>query len=790
MISRYFAKKSHPTDTNVSERPPIAISSPQIESLNSLEIPAYDLKASSSKSSVSDDSNASSKESTSITDHVKKLRKNTLIAENKNNDSDSEDDSGNSTSHEHPLADPRLIQRMHNAAEKHKISETHKVIQEAGTPFPQVFSLEGSAFTTNGFDGSFPLLEDHHYPTVKIRPSSLKLENSLTALTSYRDHFREKEHINLIARDDEHGPVVISVKNEDEDNDWKDIQNKFTDEILDEFIRKSENQTTKQYRVIIRTKQGIEDRRFTGYGNEPIKWFRMVHPEFRSVIQLKPVLSFTAWDDILKYDEHTLNNQYKFGIIHQTKGQTREKEFFSNTDVSPAFKEFLDLMGDTVKLKNFDKYAGGLDTKHDLTGEQSLYTSFEDKEIMFHVSTMLPHSDDEQQLARKRHIGNDICAIAFQDENTTFIPGSISSQFLHCYCIVQPIEPNTPNCRYKVSTACKNGVKEFPPELPKPDGVFKKGSEFRRFLLCKLINAETAAYRSKQFQKLNSRTRAELLENLYEELNTPSNFENELFNLTDVPDPPKPKNSKHLKKRVLESFHNLKKANKKEFKSKSSHVKVEKKLISQPVTRKFQSQHVKPSNVQNMNGIPVRKITFSDAPSRSSTAETSEKDINDLSVAKRMQISRLLKGSSSERLNRKRFLSTDEVSSSSSKNEMDDSFFEQSSPTFSDSTRHYSTGDLSNSSGSLDKLMFNRLPRKFAIRRRQSDQSDGKHTTSSGSKCSGCIDHNIPVSALEQELAMLRAEKEAWIQEKKELLGKLSQVRMTDLESYDDEILI
>jgi len=768
-ISKYFSKKSHPPDSQIHEKPPIAISSPQIDSLSSLEIPEIYVARTATSSEDSDKDG--------IHHHLKKLRQTTLIAENRNDSDVSEDDSGNSTSHEQSV-DPRLIQRMHNEDKKHKISEAHKVILEAGKPYPQIFSPDDSEFRTEGFDGSSTLLQDHLYPVVKIRPTSLKINDHLTALSTYRDHFRRKEHVNLIARDEVHGPVVISVKNEDEDNSWDDLLDRTSNEILDDFIKSSESQqqeVAKNYRVIIRTKQGIEDRRFTGYGNEPIKWFRMVHPEFRSVIHLKPVLSFKAWDEILKYDEHTLNNQYKFGLIYQKPNQTTEKEFFGNNEISPAFQEFLDLMGTTVKLKNFDKYAGGLDTKHNLTGEESLYTQFEDKEVMFHVSTMLPFSDGEQQLARKRHIGNDICAIAFQDENTTFIPGAISSQFLHCYCVVQPIEPNTPNCRYKVSTACKSGVKEFSPELPKPDGVFKKGQEFRKFLLCKLINAESAAYRSKQFQKLNSRTRAELLENLYEELNQPTTFSGVIEKDEDEQTPKK--NSKYLKKRIFDNFKKSK--DKKEYKSKSSHLKIEKNVISQPVQRKFQSSHVKFSN----KDATLRKITFSPPSSNRSSAE--------LAYSKQLQIDRLLK--TPEKLHRKRSRSANNESMTSSKEDIGDSLFDTPSPmTLSDSTRHYSTGDLSNSSGSIDKIDFQRMPmRKYAIRRRHSDDhSESKMTSSSGSKCSACNDYNVPVSALEMELAMLRAEKEQWEREKMQLLGKLKQVQVKELDSYEDEILI
>lgn len=130
---------------------------------------------------------------------------------------------------------------------------------------------------------------------------------------------------------------------------------------------------------------------------------------------------------ILQYDEHVITNTYKFGknakifnilnlgVIYQKLGQTNESELFSNANTSAAFDEFLSILGDRVQLKNFDGYRGGLDTHYGQTGTESVYTSFRQKEIMFHVSTLLPFTPgDAQQLQRKRHIGNDIVAIIFQ----------------------------------------------------------------------------------------------------------------------------------------------------------------------------------------------------------------------------------------------------------------------------------------------------------------------------------------------------------------------------------------
>lgn len=54
------------------------------------------------------------------------------------------------------------------------------------------------------------------------------------------------------------------------------------------------------------------------------------------------------------------------------------------------------------------------------------------------------------QLQRKRHIGNDIVAIVFQEENTPFVPDMIASNFLHAYVVVQVVNPRSDNVLYKV----------------------------------------------------------------------------------------------------------------------------------------------------------------------------------------------------------------------------------------------------------------------------------------------------------------------------------------------------
>uniref|UniRef100_A0A915L4N4 Rap-GAP domain-containing protein n=1 Tax=Romanomermis culicivorax TaxID=13658 RepID=A0A915L4N4_ROMCU len=121
---------------------------------------------------------------------------------------------------------------------------------------------------------------------------------------------------------------------------------------------------------------------------------------------------------------------------------------------------------------------------------------------MFHVSTMLPYTHgDSQQLQRKRHIGNDIVALIFQEENTPFVPDMIASHFLHSFLVVQPVKVAGGAKQYKVSVAARQDVPFFGPTINAP-AIYKNDADFRNFLLTKLINAENSCYKAEKFAKL------------------------------------------------------------------------------------------------------------------------------------------------------------------------------------------------------------------------------------------------------------------------------------------------
>ena len=68
--------------------------------------------------------------------------------------------------------------------------------------------------------------------------------------------------------------------------------------------------------------------------------------------------------DLLPASAHfQLSFQVKVGVMYCRAGQSTEEEMYNNENAGPALEEFLQLLGDKVRLKGFLKYRAQLDTK-------------------------------------------------------------------------------------------------------------------------------------------------------------------------------------------------------------------------------------------------------------------------------------------------------------------------------------------------------------------------------------------------------------------------------------------
>ncbi|XP_019584162.2 GTPase-activating Rap/Ran-GAP domain-like protein 3 isoform X4 [Rhinolophus sinicus] len=329
------------------------------------------------------------------------------------------------------------------------------------------------------------------------RRTDVHLENPEYHTRWYFKYFLGQVHQNYIGNDAEKSPFFLSVTLSDQNN-----------------------QRVPQYRAILWRKTGTQK---ICLPYSPTK-----------TLSVKSILSAMNLDkfekgpreifhpeiqkDLLVLEEQEGSVNFKFGVLFAKDGQLTDDEMFSNEIGSDAFQKFLNLLGDTITLKGWTGYRGGLDTKNDTTGTHSVYTVYQGHEIVFHVSTMLPYSkENKQQVERKRHIGNDIVTIVFQEgeePSPAFKPSMIRSHFTHIFALVRYDQQND---NYRLKIFSEESVPLFGPPLPSPP-VFPDHQEFRDFLLVKLINGEKATLETPTFAQKRRRTLDMLIRSLYQDL--------------------------------------------------------------------------------------------------------------------------------------------------------------------------------------------------------------------------------------------------------------------------------
>ncbi|GAB5580143.1 GTPase-activating Rap/Ran-GAP domain-like protein 3 isoform X2 [Prionailurus iriomotensis] len=336
------------------------------------------------------------------------------------------------------------------------------------------------------------------------RRTDVHLENPEYHTRWYFKYFLGQVHQNYIGNDAEKSPFFLSVTLSDQNH-----------------------QRVPQYRAILWRKTGTQK---ICLPYSPTK-----------TLSVKSILSAMNLDkfekgpreifhpeiqkDLLVLEEQEGSVNFKFGVLFAKDGQLTDDEMFSNEIGSDAFQKFLHLLGDKITLKGWTGYRGGLDTKNDTTGIHSVYTVYQGHEIMFHVSTMLPYSkENKQQVERKRHIGNDIVTIVFQEgeePSPAFKPSMIRSHFTPMETaggtdgLLALAEESLDESQLKIFS--EESVPLFGPPLPSPP-VFTDHQEFRDFLLVKLINGEKATLETPTFAQKRRRTLDMLIRSLYQDL--------------------------------------------------------------------------------------------------------------------------------------------------------------------------------------------------------------------------------------------------------------------------------
>ncbi|XP_072310676.1 GTPase-activating Rap/Ran-GAP domain-like protein 3 isoform X5 [Eucyclogobius newberryi] len=338
------------------------------------------------------------------------------------------------------------------------------------------------------------------------RRTDVHLENPEYHTRWFFKYFLGKVHQNYVGTDAEKNPFFLSVVLSDQNN-----------------------QRVPQYRAILWRKTGTLKISLPYSPTKTLSVKSILSAMNMDRFERGPreILNPDIQKDLLVLEEQEGSVNFKFGVLFAKDGQLTDDEMFSNEKGSEGFDKFLNLLGDTITLQGWAGYRGGLDTKNDTTGIKSIYTVYQGHELMFHVSTMLPYSkENKQQVERKRHIGNDIVTIVFQEgdeASSSFKPSMIRSHFTHIFALVRY---NSQNDSYRLKIFSEESVPLFGPPLPPPP-VFTDHHEFRDFLLVKLINGEKATLETPTFAQKRQRTLDMLIRSLYQDL-TPDLHKNML----------------------------------------------------------------------------------------------------------------------------------------------------------------------------------------------------------------------------------------------------------------------
>lgn len=175
--------------------------------------------------------------------------------------------------------------------------------------------------------------------------------------------------------------------------------------------------------------------------------------------------------------------EVKIGVIYVKPGQFTQNEILSNShiDVSPQYDSFIKGLGTPVDIEKHKYYSGKLEPT---VSPFSIFYSDDEYDVMFHVATLIKNSaDDMQQLAKKRHIGNDNVHIVWCENKLGYDQDAITSHFNDAHIIITPLNDDL----YHIIIYKKKKEYNFG---PLPSGVLVRAKALVPLVRMTAINAD------------------------------------------------------------------------------------------------------------------------------------------------------------------------------------------------------------------------------------------------------------------------------------------------------------
>ncbi|XP_057716318.1 ral GTPase-activating protein subunit alpha-1 isoform X2 [Corythoichthys intestinalis] len=221
--------------------------------------------------------------------------------------------------------------------------------------------------------------------------------------------------------------------------------------------------------------------------------------------------------ELKNLDSRQCRETHKIAVFYVAEGQEDKHSILTNTTGSQAYEDFVSGLGWEVDLTTHCGFMGGLQ-KNRSTGQTTPYYATSTTEVIFHVSTRMPHDQDHNLTKKLRHLGNDEVHIVWSEHSRDYRRGIIPTEFGDVLIVIYPMK----NHMYSVHILKKPEVPFFGPLF---DGAIVDMKILPTVVRATAVNASRALKSLIPLYQNFYEERARYLETIVQHHQEPTTFE-------------------------------------------------------------------------------------------------------------------------------------------------------------------------------------------------------------------------------------------------------------------------
>uniref|UniRef100_H2Z705 Rap-GAP domain-containing protein n=1 Tax=Ciona savignyi TaxID=51511 RepID=H2Z705_CIOSA len=162
--------------------------------------------------------------------------------------------------------------------------------------------------------------------------------------------------------------------------------------------------------------------------------------------------------ELKNLDSRHCRETHKVAVLYIAPGQEDKLSVLSNTGGSKEYEDFVAGLGWEVDLRSHCGFRGKLQSDGS-AGVSAPYYATSTLEVVFHVATRFPSTDDSARNVKLKHLGNDEVHIVWSEHSRDYRRGIIPTEFGDVVIVIYPIRHGL----YRVQIIKKPDVPYFGP---------------------------------------------------------------------------------------------------------------------------------------------------------------------------------------------------------------------------------------------------------------------------------------------------------------------------------------